>query len=230
MLIIVPTPIGNLGDLTFRALETLKQADAIICEDTRRTQILLKHYQVENKLISYHEHSDVSQTELILVKLREGQRLALVSDGGTPLLSDPGFKLVRRVREAGMPVETLPGASSITTALVASGLATDTFTFFGFLPPKSAARKKNLEELEEREETLIFFESPYRLIKTLNDMQTVLGDREAVVARELTKKFEEMIRGKLSEILSRLKKKEAKGEMVLLVAGKNRKSLFAEKE
>src|SRR3989338_2960262 len=163
MLTLVPTPIGNLRDITLRALDALKAADLIICEDTRHTQKLLSAYEIKKPLLSFHEHSAPGKVAAIMGMLREGKNLALVSDGGTPLISDPGFQITHEAIRKKISFEVLPGASALTTALAASGLATDSFSFFGFLPPKSVARKKFLSSLVEREETLIFFESPHRL-------------------------------------------------------------------
>lgn len=226
MLSIIPTPIGNLGDITIRALETLKRADVILCEDTRRTLTLLRHYEIGKPLLSYHEHSSEKRAEEVLELLKKGKRVALVSDGGMPLISDPGFEIVRAVRGAQLLWEVLPGPSAVTTALVSSGLPVDSFGFYGFLSNKGQKRKRELQNLAEREETLIFFESPFRVVKTLQDMLDVFGDREAAVARELTKKFEETLRGCLSELITEMTRKERQGEMVVLVAGKGRKKVF----
>ncbi len=226
MLSIVPTPIGNLGDITVRALEVLKQADMILCEDTRRTLTLLRHYEIAKPLLSYHEYSSEKRADEVLGFLKEGKRVALVSDGGMPLISDPGFEIVRAVLGAKLPLEVLPGPSAVTTALVLSGLPVDSFGFFGFLSNKTQKRKRELQDLASREETLIFFESPFRVVKTLKDMLEVLGDREAAVGRELTKKFEEVLRGNLSDLINDMTRKERVGEMVVLVAGKGRKQVF----
>jgi len=226
MLSIVPTPIGNLGDITLRALEVLKQADMIVCEDTRQTQKLLQRHEIQKPLLSYHEHSSGKRTGEVLRLLKEGRRVALVSDGGTPLISDPGFEILKAVRDMALPLEILPGPSAVTTALVASGLPVDSFGFFGFLSNKGERRKNELKTFADREETLIFFESPFRILKTLRDMLEVLGDREAVVVRELTKKFEEILRGPLSKLVEEMTRRERKGEMVVLVAGKGRKQVF----
>ncbi len=226
MLYIVPTPIGNLKDITLRALEVLKSVDLIVCEDTRQTQVLLNHYEIKKPLFSFHEHSGPGKVVGIINRLRGGESIALVTDGGTPAISDPGFQIVRSAIENNISVETLPGACALVTALVVSGLAVDCFTFFGFLSQKSATRRKELEKLADREETLIFYESPYRVGKALEDMFAVLGDREAVVARELTKKFEEVTRGKLSELIKKYAGKKVLGEIVILVSGKDRKALF----
>ena len=226
MLSIIPTPIGNLADITIRALEVLKQADVILCEDTRRTLTLLRHYEIGKPLLSYHEHSSARRAEEVLGLLKEGKHVALVSDGGMPLISDPGFEIARAVRGAKLPWEVLPGPSVVTTALVSSGLPVDSFGFFGFLSNKGQKRRKELKELAEHEETLIFFESPFRIVKTLQDMLEVFGDREAAVARELTKKFEEILRGSLLELIKEMAIRPRKGEIVVLVAGKNRKSVL----
>lgn len=226
MLSIVSTPIGNLGDITLRALEALKAADFIACEDTRETRKLLAHYSIEKPLLSYHDYSPAIRVHEILALIRQGKRVAVVTDGGMPSISDPGFTLVREAIREKTGFEVLPGASAVTTALVASGLAVDEFSFLGFLPPKSASRKKRLAEFKEREETLIFFESPFRLPAALRDMAEVFGDREAVVARELTKKFEEFLRGNLSDLAQEAAEHPRKGEMVVLVAGQGRKKVF----
>ena len=230
MLTLVPTPIGNLSDITLRALEALKQADIIVCEDTRQTLKLLQHYAITKPLFSYHDHSSAEKTAVLVALLREGKHLALVSDGGTPLVSDPGFQIVHAVLAEGLPLEVLPGPSAITTALVSSGLPTDSFSFLGFLSNKGQRRKHELQALEGREETLIFFESPFRVLKSLQDMLEVFGDREAAVARELTKKFEEVLRGNLSKLIQDMTQKPRKGEMVVLVAGKNRKSVLPKRD
>ena len=229
MLSIVPTPIGNLSDITLRALEALKQADIIVCEDTRQTLKLLQHYAITKPLLSYHDHSSAQKTAGLVALLKEGKHLALVSDGGMPLVSDPGFQIVHAVLAEGLSLEVLPGPSAVTVALVLSGLPTDSFSFLGFLSNKGQRRKHELQTLAEREETLIFFESPFRVVKALQDMLDVFGDREAAVAREISKKFEEVLRGNLSELLLDMTQKPRKGEMVVLVAGKNRKSVLPKK-
>jgi len=232
MLYLVSTPIGNLKDLTFRALEVLKSADVIACEDTRRSGQLLKHYNLSTpgggspKLLSFHDHSGPGRVREIISLLKEGKCVALVSDGGTPLISDPGFPLVREAIREGISVESVPGPSAVTAALVASGLPTERFTFFGFLPAKSAKRKKELRAAGELEHTLVFFESPYRVGAVLTEMLEVMGDREAALCRELTKKFEETVRGNLSELAEKFKGKKVLGEIVLVLAGKGRKKVF----
>lgn len=226
MLYLVPTPIGNLRDITLRALDVLKAVDLILCEDTRRTIKLLQAFEMTKPLVSFHEHTGPGKIQAILNRLEAKENIALVSDAGTPLISDPGFELVHAVIEKGLPLEVLPGASAIMTALVASGLAVDSFSFQGFLSQKSAARKKELLRLENREETLLFYESPYRLVTVLEDMKDVLGDREAAVAREMTKKFEEIARGSLSSLIKKFSDKKVLGEIVIVVSGKDRKKLF----
>ena len=203
MLFLIPTPIGNLRDITLRALDILKEADLIVCEDTRRTQKLLAAYAIKNPTLSFHEHSGPARLKEITDRLREGKSLAFVTDGGMPLVSDPGFELVREAIREGIGVCALPGPTAFVTALAASGLASERFSFFGFLPPKSAPRKNFFQELRDRKETLIFYESPYRALRTLGEMQAIFGDREAVLARELTKKFEEIARGFLSELIQK---------------------------
>ncbi len=227
MLSIVPTPIGNLRDITLRALDVLKSADMIICEDTRQTQKLLSAYEIKKPLLSFHEHSAGGKAKEIIQMLLEGKNLALVSDGGMPLISDPGFQIVHEAILKDVAFEVLPGPSAGVTALAASGLATDSFSYFGFLPQKSAARKKFLASLAEREETLIFYESPYRLLQSLEEMSEIFGPREAAVARELTKKFEEVQRGTLPELVKKFSQKKVLGEIVVLVSGNNRKVLFS---
>lgn len=226
MLWIVPTPIGNLKDITLRALEALKEADLIVCEDTRETSKLLSAYSISRPLFAFHEHSRPEKVKNILDQARSGN-VAFVTDGGMPAISDPGFEIVRELIQSNIPFEVLPGPCALINALVGSGLAVDSFTFSGFLPNKSAARKKELSRLKDREESLVFYESPFRLDAALKDMHEVLGDREAAVARELTKKFEEIRRGLLSELSLSFSKKPAKGEIVIVVSGANRKKLYA---
>jgi len=226
MLYLVPTPIGNLQDITLRALEVLRGASRIVCEDTRHTGKLLGHFEISKPLISFHEHSGPAVTGHILELLEAGENIALVSDSGMPNISDPGFPLVRGAIRKGIAVTALPGPNAAMTALAASGLSTARFSFFGFLPPKSAARRKQLEEIASRRDTLIFYESPYRLIKSLTDMKDVLGDREAAAARELSKKFEEIARGRLSFLIEKFASQKILGEFVLLVSGMGQKEVF----
>ncbi|NBX04147.1 MAG: 16S rRNA (cytidine(1402)-2'-O)-methyltransferase [Alphaproteobacteria bacterium] len=217
-LYIVATPIGNLGDITLRALEVLKQADLIACEDTRVTAKLLNHYGIKKPTISYNDHNGGERRPVIMDALRDGKRVALVSDAGTPLISDPGYKLVRDVVVAGFFVTTLPGASSVLSALCLSALPTDKFLFAGFLPPKKEAMLAELSSLARTPATLVFFESARRLIATLSVMQQALGNREAAVVREITKLFEESKRGTLAELIAHYEKNgEPKGEVVICV-------------
>ena len=215
---VVATPIGNLRDISLRALATLSAAHLILAEDTRVTRILLAHYGITTPLWAYHEHNAAEMRPKVLALLAQGQALALVSDAGTPLVSDPGYKLVEAAIEAGHAVRAVPGASAVLTALVVAGLPTDRFFFEGFLPNKSAARQTRLSELASIPGTLVFFESPHRLQAMLKDAQTILGNRPAAVARELTKFFETVRRGPLND-LAALYEHEAKpkGEIVVLI-------------
>ncbi len=219
-LYIVSTPIGNLRDITLRALETLAAADLVLCEDTRMSARLLDHYAIRAQRKPLHEHNEKAKIGEIMSLLAEGKAIALISDAGTPLLSDPGYPLVRAVREEGIEVFAIPGASALLAALATAGLPTDRFTFAGFLPSKSAARKKALSELRSRTETLVFYESPKRLATSLSAMAETLGpERQAAVAMELTKKFERMLTGSLFELAGRLEAEPQRGEAVILVAG-----------
>ncbi len=223
ILAIVSTPIGNMEDITLRALRILKEADLIAAEDTRRTGLLLKHFGIEKPLTSYFEGNELKKKEVILSRLKQGDRVALVSDAGTPGISDPGFRLIRAAIEHEIPVIPIPGPSAVITALSVSGLPTDAFFFKGFLPHKSKKRRDLLKELEETRETLIFYESPHRISETLKDVYEVLGNREIVLSRELTKVYEEVLRGKVSEILNQIGGRTLKGEMTLVMSGKTRK-------
>jgi 16S rRNA (cytidine1402-2'-O)-methyltransferase len=217
-LVIVATPIGNARDITLRALDVLRQADAIACEDTRVTGKLMSRYGIETPLVAYHEHNAPRMRPVLLDRLARGETIALVSDAGTPLVSDPGYKLVCAAIDAGIPVNAVPGASAALAALVTSGLPPDRFLFAGFLPSRSAARRTELHELSGVRATLIFFESTGRLAETLADMAAVLGSREAVVARELTKLYEELRRGSLAELQTHYTDAgPPKGEIVILV-------------
>ena len=218
-LFLVPTPIGNLGDITTRALETLDQADVVACEDTRVSGQLLKHFDLKKKLISYHNFNEAGRAELLVSILEEGKTVAIVTDAGSPGISDPAFRVVRAALHNDIEITALPGPTAIIPALTASGLPTDRFFFEGFLSNKSGARRKRLEAISRYEHTLVFYESPHRIGKALADMHDVLGDRQACVAREISKKFEEYIRGSLSNILQVLTKRSVKGEIVLVVAG-----------
>ncbi|MCI4678149.1 16S rRNA (cytidine(1402)-2'-O)-methyltransferase [Rhodoblastus acidophilus] len=216
---VVATPIGNLRDITLRALATLAAADAVIAEDTRVSRALLAHYGIATPLVAYHEHNAETMRPILLARLKKGERLALISDAGTPLVSDPGFKLVGEALAAGVPVTSAPGPSAVLAALVVGGLPTDRFFFEGFLPAKSGARRARIAELAAIPGTLVFFESPRRLAETLTDLAAVLGPREAAVARELTKHFESVRRGALDALAAQYANEGApKGEIVLLVA------------
>src|SRR5215207_4677249 len=199
-LYLVATPIGNLADITHRALQVLKDVELIACEDTRHTQKLLQHYGIKTKTISYHEHNEQQRAAQLIELLKQGSDVAVVSDAGTPSISDPGFRLVRAAIENEVPVVPVPGPSALISALIAAGLPTDEFFFAGFLPSRSNARRARLAELQSVPGTLIFYEGPHRLAATLNDAYEILGEREAVVARELTNLHEEIRRGKLSEL------------------------------
>jgi 16S rRNA (cytidine1402-2'-O)-methyltransferase len=215
---VVATPIGNLRDISFRAVATLAAADAIVAEDTRVTKVLLAHYGISTPLITYHEHNAAVMRPHLLARLRAGAALALVSDAGTPLISDPGYKLVAEALAETIPVIPVPGASAVLAALVVSGLPTDRFFFEGFLPPKQAARRARIAELAGVPGTLVFFESGRRVADTLDDLATVLGARAATLARELTKHFETVRRGTLPELAAALASEDTpKGEIVLLV-------------
>ena len=218
VLYVVSTPIGNLEDITIRALRVLKEVRIVAAEDTRHTQKLLSHYHIHTTLTSYHDFNKEHKTPLLLQRLREGQDIALVSDAGTPVISDPGYFLITRCVLSGIKVVPLPGASAVLAALSVSGLPSDTFLFEGFLPRRSVARLKRLAALKTEGHTLIIFESPNRVGKTLADIKTVMGARRAVLARELTKKFEEIIRGTLDDLIHCTETRNLKGEMTLLVA------------
>lgn len=216
-LYVVATPIGNLGDITLRAIAVLARADAILCEDTRHSRTLLAHYGIGAPTRPYHEHNAARERPRTLADLAAGKRIALISDAGTPLVSDPGWKLVREAIDAGHHVEALPGASATLTGLAVAGLPTDAFLFAGFLPPKTAARRTRIAELTAVPATLVFFEAPSRVAEALADLATVLGPRPAALARELTKLHEEVRRGPLDELAAALDGQTLKGEAVILV-------------
>jgi 16S rRNA (cytidine1402-2'-O)-methyltransferase len=219
-LYLVPTPIGNLKDITFRAVEVLRSVDLILAEDTRQAKKLLNHYAIETPLQSHHMFNEHKNVESVCNKIESGQTIALISDAGTPGISDPGFLLVRTCVEKEIPVETLPGATALIPALVNSGLPCDRFCFEGFLPPKKG-RNKRMTGLTEETRTMVFYESPYRLVKTLEEFAIHFGsEREASVSRELSKIFEENIRGTLTFLADHYKIKPPKGEIVIIVAGK----------
>ncbi len=222
-LYLVPTPIGNLGDISRRALEVLTEVDLVACEDTRVTGRLMHLLGLKKKLISYHDFNEAERAAQLLQKISEGLSVAVVTDAGSPGISDPAFRIVRTAIDNGVAITPLPGPTAIVPALTASGLPTDRFFFEGFLPNKSGARKTRLEKLKQFDHTLVFYESPHRVVKTLTAMQEVLGDRQACLARELSKKFEQFVRGSISEILEKLPAK-IKGEIVLVVAGEKQDS------
>lgn len=218
-LYIVPTPIGNLDDITLRAIKTLEAADYILAEDTRTTSFLLKHLGIEKKLYSHHKFNEHATAASVAEAIGEGRTVALVSDAGTPGISDPGFLLVRTCVEAGIEVETLPGATALIPALVQSGFPCDRFCFEGFLPQKKG-RTKHLQELAEEQRSIIFYESPFRVVKCLEQLAEVFGEeRKVSVSRELTKKFEQTVRGTIAEVLEHFREHEPKGEFVIVVAG-----------
>ncbi len=219
-LYLVATPIGNLEDITLRALRVLKEVDLIACEDTRRTLKLLSHYGIQTRLVSYHEHNEMTKAAELVVDLEGGAKIALVTDAGMPGISDPGFRLIALAIRHHVPVVPIPGASAFLAALVASGLPTDSFRFSGFLPSKSGQRRKLLESVKDSPRTQVFYEAPHRLLETLADVVELLGsDRHVVVAREVTKLHEEFLRGRAGEILEQLKSRgEVKGEITLLIA------------
>ena len=218
-LYIVPTPIGNLDDITLRAIKTLEAADYILAEDTRTTSFLLKHLGIEKKLYSHHKFNEHATAVSVAEAIGEGRTVALVSDAGTPGISDPGFLLVRTCVEAGIEVETLPGATALIPALVQSGFPCDRFCFEGFLPQKKG-RTKRLQELATEQRSIIFYESPFRVVKCLEQLAEVFGaERRVSVSRELTKKFEQTVRGTIAEVLDHFRTHEPKGEFVIVVAG-----------
>ena len=218
-LYVVSTPIGNLEDITYRAVRILKEVDWIACEDTRTTGHLLQHYGISTRTISYHEHNEVERAPELFARLQDGESGAIVSDAGTPLLSDPGFRLVRGLVQARIKVEALPGASAVLAALVVSGLPTDQFHFGGFLPVKEGQRKRVFEALAHEPATLVFYEAPHRILESLADIAAVLGRREIAVARELTKMYEEVLRGTAAEVLAVLESRDSiRGEFVILIA------------
>jgi 16S rRNA (cytidine1402-2'-O)-methyltransferase len=219
-LYLVATPIGNLEDITLRALRVLKEVDLIACEDTRQTLKLLSHYGIHTRTVSYHEHNEMTKAAELVVDLEGGAKIALVTDAGMPGISDPGFRLIALAIRHHVPVVPIPGASAFLAALVASGLPTDSFRFSGFLPAKSGQRRKLLESVKDSPRTQVFYEAPHRLLETLADVVEVLGnDRHVVVAREVTKLHEEFLRGRAREVLDQLKSRgEVKGEITLLIA------------
>jgi 16S rRNA (cytidine1402-2'-O)-methyltransferase len=220
-LILVPTPVGNLKDITLRALEALRDCDIILAEDTRNTGMLLKHYEIDKPLQSYHAHNEHDKYSDVIRQVQAGKRMCLVTDAGTPGISDPGFLLVRECLKAGLEVECLPGATAFVPALVKSGLPCDKFVFEGFLPVKKG-RKTRLEALQNEVRTIILYESPYKLLTTLKDLAASMGsERQASVSREISKLFEETVNGSLQELHQHFTRKAPKGEFVLIIEGKN---------
>ncbi len=218
-LYLVATPIGNLEDITLRALRTLKECDLIAAEDTRRTGVLLKHFSISKPMLSYFQFNEAKRSEEIIERLRRGEKIALVTDAGSPGISDPGERVVKAAVAAGFRVEPVPGPSALVAALTASGLPTEEFHFVGFLSHKSGQRRKKLEALRNISATLVLYESPYRIEKLLGELNDVFPERQVVLARELTKKFEEFLRGTPAELLAHLQKRSIKGEFVVLIAG-----------
>lgn len=222
-LYIVPTPVGNMEDMTYRAVRILKEADVVLAEDTRTSGILLKHFDIHNHLLSHHKFNEHGTSAGVVQRLLAGQTIALISDAGTPGISDPGFFLVREAVRAGVEVQCLPGATAFVPALVSSGLPCDRFCFEGFLPQKKG-RQTKLLSLQEEERTMIFYESPYRVVKTLEQFTEVFGsDRQVSVCREISKVHEESVRGTLEEVIAHFKEREPKGEIVIVLAGKEEK-------
>ena len=218
-LYIIATPIGNLEDITLRALKILKEVDLIAAEDTRHTLKLLNHYEISKPLISYHRHNEEVRTETLIKRLKEGQNIALVSDAGTPGICDPGEEVIKKCIEEGISVIPIPGACAMINALICSGISTNEFTFLGFLPLNKKLRREKLREIEESINTIIIYEAPHKISSTLKDLQEVINDRKLVLARELTKIHEEFIRGTIEEIID--KPKDLKGEMIIIIEGKN---------
>ena len=219
-LYVVATPIGHLSDITLRALDVLARVDLIAAEDTRHTRRLLEAHHIRNRLVSYHEHNEIQRTQSLIEQLVQGASVALVTNAGTPTVSDPGYRLVRAAGERGIPVIPIPGVSAVVTALSVSGLGTDQFTFIGFPPRKTTKRRQHLQALCGLPQTLVFYQSPQRLLPFIGEIIEILGDRRAMLARELTKMHEELLRGKLSELAAVLAKRDAiKGECTLLIEG-----------
>lgn len=218
ILYLVSTPIGNLGDMTYRAVETLKNVDLIACEDTRHSKVLLTHYGIDKPLVSYFDFAEKRKAPILIEKIKNGAKIALVSDAGTPGIADPGYRLIAEAVKEGVRIEAIPGPSALLAALVVSGLPTDSFVFEGFLPVKEGQKKRFFTALKEEERTVIFYESPHRILKTLEALKEVLGDVDIVVCRELTKKFEEIVRGPVSGALARFSGKKVLGEFVVLLS------------
>jgi 16S rRNA (cytidine1402-2'-O)-methyltransferase len=221
-LYIVPTPIGNLDDITIRGLKILETVDLILCEDTRRSKRLLNHFNIESKLRSHHKFNEHKEVQFIVEKIKKGQDVALISDAGTPGISDPGFLIARTCLENNIDIECLPGATALIPALLISGISIEKFVFEGFLPMKKG-RKTRLDQLKEENRTMVFYESPHKLIRTLNDFSQTFGlDRKISVSRELTKIYEETVRGTISELINHYQEKSPKGEFVIVLEGKRK--------
>jgi 16S rRNA (cytidine1402-2'-O)-methyltransferase len=220
MLYVVGTPIGNFGDITQRALEVLQSVDVIAAEDTRHSGNLLRHFEIRKPLVSYHQHNEAMRTAELVERIAKGENVALITDAGMPGLSDPGARLLRKCIERNLPYTIVPGPSSIVTALVGAGFSLERFSFHGFLPQKSGQRERELRAAAERQETSVYFESPYRLTKTLALCGQIMPERNLCVARELTKKFEEFRRGTAQDLLSHYESRAPKGEITLVIAGK----------
>jgi len=218
-LFIVGTPIGNLEDITLRAIRTLKEVDLIACEDTRQTQKLLNRYEIRTSTVSYHDHNEMTRAPELVIQLEEGTDIALVTDAGMPVISDPGYRLVNLAIRHNIPVVPVPGASAFVAALAAAGLPVEKFRFLGFLPPRKGERRKALEGLKPATKTVIFYEAPHRLAEMLKDVRDILGDRPLVLAREVTKLHEEFLRGSVDQVLDRLKQKSVRGEVTVLLGG-----------
>jgi 16S rRNA (cytidine1402-2'-O)-methyltransferase len=216
-LYVVSTPIGNLEDISLRALRILKEVDAIACEDTRQTMKLLNHFDIPKRLVSYHEHNEIARASEIIIELEQGAKIALVSDAGTPAISDPGYRLVSLCLRHGISVVPVPGASALVTALSASGMPIEQFVFVGFLPSRPTERRKSLRALAAETRTLAFYEAPHRLLDTLEDALEILGNRPAVIAREVTKMYEEFLRAHLEDLVQAARKKAPRGEITLLI-------------
>jgi len=229
-LYVVATPIGNLEDITLRALRVLKEVDVIAAEDTRHTQILLSHYGIRTPLTSYHEHNEKTKARQLMSRLERGEQIALVSDAGTPAISDPGYRLAVEAIRGGIPVIPIPGASALTAVLSAGGLPTDRFVFEGFLPAKKQERRARLRALSSETGTLAIYEAPHRLTETLNDLAEILGDREIVLAREVSKVHEEFLRGRLTEVAKQIAGREIKGELTLLIGGSRGQSEVSQEQ
>src|SRR5271168_2651966 len=217
-LYVVSTPIGNLEDITMRALRILKEADLIACEDTRQTLKLLSHFDIQKRLVSYHEHNEITRAPEIVIELEQGAKVALVSDAGTPAISDPGHRLVSLCLRHGIKVVPVPGASALVAALAASGMPIEEFVFAGFLPSRPTERRKKLRELAAEQRTLALYEAPHRLLDTLEDALEILGNRPAVIAREVTKMYEEFVHGHIEDLVAAVGKKPPRGEITLLIA------------